>query len=930
MRSRGPSTSNTGRTDHPATTTAAATINTPPSSLSSSQCTTNTTKRHKFPLPGKVKQKRPLAFRPALRRKTNNPSNHGSRNSGNYNSSGTNNTTSSVLPLVVAVILWYSLGVASISSSKVLLTPYDGIDIDDEYLDDAYETHAVFQHVGGLPPLFLTVQQLLLGSTFLRLAIEANFLGLTTRGLVSLDELYRSMHSGSSKQQLASIGNSSNPVPGYLVKTGVFFALGFLTTNMAFGAAAPTYVETLKAAEPISSAILAVLWGIEILSLGEILGLLGIVGGVLMSTTGTTHSVGTSDNAQSSLVVATSIVMASNLCFSLRGLYQKLFRKGAAKIQQQIAEEQAACDFDSEEPAARPLTATKPSSAPLDDLNLQFRMQQTGVILLVGPMFLLHGPSLLRHVMGMAGSLSTPNFVRVVRRYALWSIGNGLAFSSYNLASTYLLTRISVVHHAALNCTRRIFAIVCTGLLFRIPISLQSAIGIAISFVGFIFFTKAKSIKNRKNAKRNRKVKKQQEQRDVPSGDALAQAVTEAAAPIEASLPSRKPKQQLENGNDSHQSRLEPPSSSDFGTHRRITAKSRSQAVSASSSGNRLGQFPPPPPPLPPPPHPPSLSPSGRNRRSTAKFPAKMFLPSVIAIIGIAYQAPSCKAFSVACPLENRGISRSISLRPYLETPFDRGYHRRGELHMSNNQFDVSKPVFDLLSLRSVRGDAVIRYNSLNQSEPLRINLYAFMALILISAPSLVEATGYDPMNIPTTIGTVALAAGSGALFVRECSRRSRQLTRIEKELNTESLPIRLPTNPFSEVPFSKPVPMKALRGISTPPRIVAICGNKSKLSEALSSFAIYRKRLAQASVYVVAISTDGSSAKDWQVLDSSLYKTWMADSYQPQVWLDYFRALTKDENNESFDFRWFGLNSSGRSFGSGDGVIQIIQLMGQ
>lgn len=291
-----------------------------------------------------------------------------------------------------------------------------------------------------------------------------------------------------------------------------------------------------------------------------------------------------------------------------------------------------------------------------------------------------------------------------------------------------------------------------------------------------------------------------------------------------------------------------------------------------------------------------------------------MFRLKTIAITALAFQTPLCDAFvSNTNPLEIRKIHPDGA----------------GKLFMSN-QFDVTKQVFDPLSLRSVRGDAIVRYDATNQSEPLRIVLYAVSALTLLSAPSLVEAIGYEAMNIPTTIATIALSASSGGLFVRECTRRARQLTRIEKELNSESLPIRLPTNPFSEMPFSKPIVLKTLKSLKMPPRIIALCGNRSKLSEALSSLAVYRNRLSQASVFVVAIPTDGSTAKDWQELDSSSYKTWVADSYQPQVWLDYFRDLIDDETSDDFDFLWFGLNSNGRSFGSGDGKIQIIELMGQ
>ena len=546
------------------------------SSSTSIATTTNiSTKPRKFALPGTAKPKRPLEFRPALRRK--------------QDSSNNNATNSSLAPLILAVILWYSLGVVSISSSKVLLTPYKPIEIDDAYLDDETEEQAFFRHVGGLPPLFLTVQQLLLGSTFLRLAIHFRFLGLS-KGLVKLDVLQESL--GASKRG----SSSNNSVLRYLVNTGIFFALGFLTTNMAFGAAAPTYVETLKAAEPITSAIFAVLWGIEYLTLFEVLGLLGIVGGVLLSTTGSNHSASMPKGAGSTLLVATAIVMASNLCFSLRGLYQKLFRKGAA----QIAESQTT-------------ETTSNTKSSLDDLNLQFRMQQTGVLLLVLPTIIFNGPGLWKHAISAAQTLSTTEFCKLLQRYAVWSIGNGLAFSSYNLASTFLLTRISVVHHAALNCTRRIFAIVCTGLLFRIPISMKSAIGIGISFVGFMVFTKAKAIKNKApRLPTTNKIKK----RDIPIGNGEMPSSNGTSNHSEQTILVQE--DALSITERTHNAESEYASNgtttkADFGTHRRAN---RSTATTPAVSrfplppGNNRSISspfprtppPPPPPPLPPPP----------------------------------------------------------------------------------------------------------------------------------------------------------------------------------------------------------------------------------------------------------------------------------------------------------------------------------------
>jgi hypothetical protein len=62
-----------------------------------------------------------------------------------------------------------------------------------------------------------------------------------------------------------------------------------------------------------------------------------------------------------------------------------------------------------------------------------------------------------------------------------------------SLASTFILTRISVVHHAALNCIRRVFAIVVTSFLFRVPITFTGVCGILISIAGFLSFTHYKT-----------------------------------------------------------------------------------------------------------------------------------------------------------------------------------------------------------------------------------------------------------------------------------------------------------------------------------------------------------------------------------------------------------------------------------------------------
>jgi drug/metabolite transporter (DMT)-like permease len=68
--------------------------------------------------------------------------------------------------------------------------------------------------------------------------------------------------------------------------TALYFTFGFLATNYSFERSSASFVETVKAAEPITSAAVAVGWGIETLGSREVASLLAIVSGVLLSTWG--------------------------------------------------------------------------------------------------------------------------------------------------------------------------------------------------------------------------------------------------------------------------------------------------------------------------------------------------------------------------------------------------------------------------------------------------------------------------------------------------------------------------------------------------------------------------------------------------------------------------------------------------------------------
>jgi drug/metabolite transporter (DMT)-like permease len=271
-----------------------------------------------------------------------------------------------------------------------------------------------------------------------------------------------------------------------------------LATNYAFAGAAASFVETVKAAEPITSATVASWYGIETITTEQKFSLGTIIVGVLFSTMGGGGGNSTTKHGPTTTITTTQtmmetiraciIVMTANLCFSYRGLFQKLFRQ-------------------------------HPSSQQYDDLNLQYRMQWYGVLILSVPTFLFDiMPYFLREIL-LPKSVENPTehhfdevmVSNVLFRYILLSLFNGISFTCYNLASTWILSRISVVHHAALNCIRRVFAVIVTSIFFGVPITFTGAIGIALAVIGFMSYTHYKVIQQQQ----------QQEQQQQPQQAAI-------------------------------------------------------------------------------------------------------------------------------------------------------------------------------------------------------------------------------------------------------------------------------------------------------------------------------------------------------------------------------------------------------------------------
>jgi hypothetical protein len=266
-------------------------------------------------------------------------------------------------------------------------------------------------------------------------------------------------------------------------------------------------------------------------------------------------------------------------------------------------------------------------------------------------------------------------------------------------------------------------------------------------------------------------------------------------------------------------------------------------------------------------------------------------------------------------------------------TPFSRGSfplprHQQSTTAMRMQPFDISKPVLDLYSLRSIRGDALTKYNALNQSEPLRINLAALACLIFLSLPTLSREVSDIPLTIPQVAASLAASGTSAALFVRECRRRSRQLNRLEKELIARDLRLRPPTNPLADRAYSDALSIRRIQEYGGGPRILALyCEEQDGMDRVLEDIAVIGRRLKQANVLVVPIVAKPGP--------TSGRRDWLASPDAPQEWLDYFASLSSANDlaslTDASSFKWFGLSSTGRSFGSGAGEEPSwLQLMGQ
>jgi solute carrier family 35 protein E1 len=210
-------------------------------------------------------------------------------------------------------------------------------------------------------------------------------------------------------------------------------------------------VETAKAAEPLSTVVIGLLLMKEAYNAATYASLLPICGGVAMACY----------SSDSFVLQGFLLAMASNFCFSARGVYAKM------------------------------LNAAHPSA--VDDINLFYAISVRGLVILLPMALLMEGRTLLSILageggVGSVGSAGIGGGVAWIWVLALAAL-NGTMFAGYNLTSYMVLRRTSLVTHSVLTAFRRVFVIVFTTLYFRAQPTALGMGGVGLATAGVLLFS---------------------------------------------------------------------------------------------------------------------------------------------------------------------------------------------------------------------------------------------------------------------------------------------------------------------------------------------------------------------------------------------------------------------------------------------------------
>jgi len=224
------------------------------------------------------------------------------------------------------------------------------------------------------------------------------------------------------------------------------YSLGFCLTNGSFGAVNASFVDTIKAGEPIATVALTLLFlADESVPLLVFLSLLPIVAGVGISSLSDT----------SFNLLGFGMAMGSNLCFSARSICAKLLRSSLGKS--------------------------------MDNANLFVHVNAYGALMLLPFVLYFEGTVLITILMGMGNP-------------AKLFVMNGIFYYLNNQMNFLVLEKVDAVTHGLINCGRRVANILFAIVWFRIPINFYNGVGISLALFGAFCYMQAKQMSSRAKA----------------------------------------------------------------------------------------------------------------------------------------------------------------------------------------------------------------------------------------------------------------------------------------------------------------------------------------------------------------------------------------------------------------------------------------------
>ena len=237
-------------------------------------------------------------------------------------------------------------------------------------------------------------------------------------------------------------------MPAEAMTTGFFkllfvYTAGFCLTNGSFGKVNASFVDTIKAGEPIATVMLTLLClpGETVTPL-VFASLMPIVAGVATSSLSDT----------SFNLLGFCMAMGSNICFSARSICAKLLRSSLGKQ--------------------------------MDNANLFVHVNLYGAMALFPLVMYVEGPVLMTVLKGGG---------KPARLFLL----NGFFYYLNNQMNFLVLEKVDAVTHGLINCGRRVANIMFAIVWFGTAVTLYNGVGITLALSGAYCYMKAKQIGSR-------------------------------------------------------------------------------------------------------------------------------------------------------------------------------------------------------------------------------------------------------------------------------------------------------------------------------------------------------------------------------------------------------------------------------------------------